>query len=77
MWKRCHAGVQMGMQMCGHVDADGCKQKRKKEKTNLAGRACGWVCGCAGVRMGVQPCGHADADGCKQKEKRKKEKNTY
>ena len=60
------------MQTCGHVDADGCKQKRKKEKTNLAGRVCGWVCGRAGMRMGMQPCGHAD--GCKQKGKRKKEK---
>ena len=55
VWKRCRAGVQMGVQMCGHVDADGCKQKRKKEKTNLAGRACGWVCG----RVGVWACGWA------------------
>ena len=77
VWKCCHVGMRMGVQTCGHVDVDGCKQKRKKEKTNLAGWACGWVCGHAGVRMGVQLCGHADVDGCKQKGKRKKEKNTY
>ena len=68
VWKCCRAGVRMGVQTCGHVDVDGCKQKRKKEKTNLAGWACGWVCG----RVGVQPCGHADANGCKQKGKKKK-----
>ena len=65
---------------CGHADADGCKQKRKEEKTLTGGfRMCGWACGRAGmwacghvgVQMGVQLCGHADADGCKQKKKKK------
>ena len=64
-WKRWRAGMQMGVQTCGCVDADGCKQKRKNErgkrKKTLTGGfwtcghvgmwACGWACSRVGMRM--------------------------
>ena len=60
----------MGVQTCGCVDADGCKQKRKKKKNTF------W--GVSSVRMGMRACGRADgraeADNCKEKKKEKKEK---
>ena len=37
VWTCGRVGVQMGVQPCGHADADGCKQKRKKKKKTLTG----------------------------------------
>ena len=51
-------GVWMGMQPCGHADADGCKQKKKKTLTGVF-RTCGWA------------CRRAEADNCKEKKKEK------
>ena len=60
MWTCGCVGVRMGVQPCGHADADGCKQKKK----TLTGvfRMCGWACRCA------------EADNCKEKKKERKGK---
>ena len=35
VWTCGRVGVRMGVQRCGHADADGCKQKRKKTLTGV------------------------------------------
>ena len=71
-WACGHAAVQMGVQPCGHADADGCKQKEKRKKRkrkNLLigseradGRVDVWACGCAN--------GHAEVDAVKKRKKK-------
>ena len=78
VWKQCRAGVQMGVQTCGHVNVDGCKQKRKKENPNrgvkrvdgpVGMRACGWACSRVGMRMRMAV--NKNEKGKKDKEKEK------
>ena len=68
----------MGMQLCGHVDVDGCKQKerrKKRKRKNLLigskhadGHADVWACGRAD--------GRAEADDCKKRKKERKRKDS-
>ena len=52
------------MQPCGHVDADGCKQKEKRKKRKRKNLLIG----------SERADGRAEADDCKKRKKRKKEK---
>ena len=61
VWTCGRAGVRMGVQPCGHADADGCKQKRKKKKKTLTG-------------CFERADGRVEADTCKKKKKERKGK---
>ena len=61
VWVCGCVGVWMGVQPCGHADADGCKQKRKKKKKHLLG-------------CFERADGRAEADNCKEKKKERKGK---
>ena len=79
MWTCGHAGVRMGVQPCGHADADGCKKKKKKTLTGCFERADGcvgvWACRRAGVQMGVRK--RITVKKRKKKEKERKKKNYW
>ena len=57
VWVCGCVGVQMGVQPCGHADANGCKQKRKEKH----------LLGCF-----KRVDGRAEVDNCKEKERKKK-----
>ena len=68
----------MGVQPCGHADADGCKQKEKRKNLLIGSeradgpvgmQACGWACSHVGMQMWM-------AVNKKKKGKKEKEK-TY
>ena len=63
-------GVRMGVQLCGHADVDGCKQKgkRKKEKRKRKRKRKKLLIG------SEHADGHAKADDCKKRKKRKEKK---
>ena len=66
----------MGMQLCGHADADGCKQKEKRKKRKRKNLLIGSerVDGHADVWACERADGRAEADDCKKRKKKRKGK---
>ena len=64
----------MGMQLCGHVDADGCKQKERRKKRKRKNLLIGSKH--ADGHADVWACGRAEADDCKKRKKERKRKDS-